>query len=198
MIEAPGGAGATTPWRRRSSSARPAAPDHLVVMGVAGSGKSTVAGLLAQRLGLSFAEADGFHPAANIAKMSVGRPLDDDDRAPWLDAVRGWLATESEAGRSAVVACSALRRDYRDLLRTAGGQVRFVHLTGGAELLAERMHCRSGHYMPVSLLPSQLATLEPLADDEGGLVLDTSVPPDILVEVVVEWRIRYRAAAVAR
>jgi gluconokinase len=180
---------------RRSSSARPRVPDHLVVMGVAGSGKSTIAGLLAQRLGLSFAEGDTFHPATNIIKMMTGTPLSDADRAPWLDAVRQWLAAESDSGRSAVVACSALRREYRDRLRAVGGSVRFLHLTGSVELIAERIDGRTGHFMPPSLLPSQLATLEPLGPDEDGLVLDTALTPDVVVELVVAWRIRSRVAA---
>ncbi|MCB7136092.1 gluconokinase [Cellulosimicrobium marinum] len=154
-------------------------------MGVAGSGKTTVATLLGDRLGLTYAEADQFHPAANIEKMSAGTPLTDEDRWPWLEAIRDWLSAESDAGRSGVVTCSALKRSYRDLLRTARGQVCFVHLDGSAELLADRMEHRSGHFMPTSLLPSQLATLEPLADDERGLTLDVARPPEELVDEIL-------------
>lgn len=164
------------------------APDdvtHVVVMGVAGSGKTTVATLLAARLGVTYAEADQFHSAENIAKMSAGNALTDDDREPWLAAIRDWLSCEAEAGRPGVVTCSALKRAYRDALRTAVGRVRFVHLDGPAELLAERMQGRSGHFMPASLLPSQLATLEPLADDEDGLTLDITSEPGEIVDTVV-------------
>jgi gluconokinase len=161
--------------------------DHVVVMGVAGSGKTTVAALLAERLGHDVAEADEFHPQANIDKMSAGTPLTDADRWPWLDAIRDWLDGESDAGRSAVVTCSALKRSYRDELRRARGRVRFVHLSGDRELLAERMAGRSGHFMPPSLLPSQLATLEPLAADEDGLLVDVSASPHDIVAAVVAW-----------
>ncbi|MBD8079904.1 gluconokinase [Cellulosimicrobium arenosum] len=154
-----------------------ALPEHLVVMGVAGSGKTTIATLVAERLHTTYAEADQFHPQANIDKMSAGTPLTDDDRWPWLEAIRDWLSSEADAGRSGVVTCSALKRSYRDLLRTAHGSVCFVHLDGSRELLGERMEHRSGHFMPTSLLPSQLATLEPLADDERGFTLDVSATP---------------------
>jgi gluconokinase len=161
--------------------------EHLVVMGVAGSGKTTVAGRLAARLDLVLAEADEFHPAANIAKMSAGTPLTDADRAPWLAAIRDWLSSEADAGHAAVVTCSALKRTYRDVLRSAHGTVRFVHLDGSAELLAGRIGERSGHFMPPTLLPSQLADLEPLADDEDGVVVDATATPDEIVETVLAW-----------
>ena len=165
-------------------------PQHLVVMGVAGSGKTTVATLLARHLGTEYAEADQFHPEANIAKMSAGTPLTDEDRWPWLEAIRDWLSAEADAGRSGVVTCSALRRSYRDLLRTARGRVCFVHLDGSPELLAERMAHRSGHFMPTSLLPSQLATLEPLDDDEPGFTLDvTSTLEQIVDEILARTRL---------
>ncbi|GAA1974101.1 gluconokinase [Isoptericola halotolerans] len=158
---------------------------HLVVMGVAGSGKTTVATLLADRLGVEYAEADQFHSAQNIAKMTAGTALTDADRAPWLEAIRDWLTAEADAGRPGVVTCSALKRSYRDVLRSARGLVRFVHLDGSPELLAERITARSGHFMPTSLLPSQLATLEPLDDDEDGLTVDIAVPPTEIVDDVV-------------
>lgn len=165
-------------------------PDHpptaVVVMGVSGSGKTTVAEQLAERLGWRFAEADEFHPQANIAKMTAGTPLTDEDRRPWLEAVRDWLADRAGAGEGAVVTCSALRRSYRDLLRTGGERVLFLHLTGPREVLAARMGSRKGHFMPGSLLDSQLATLEPLGDDEPGLeasILDT---PEQIVEHAVK------------
>lgn len=150
---------------------------RVVVMGVSGSGKSTVGSMLARRLGVDFVDADGLHPAANIAKMSTGRPLTDEDRGPWLDAVAAELAA---APAGAVVACSALRRRYRDRLRRGAGGVRFVHLTGSRELLAARMGARLDHFMPASLLDTQLATLEPLDPAEDGIVLDVVEPPDTL------------------
>lgn len=161
-------------------------PEHLVVMGVAGSGKTTVATLLAQRTGTPQAEADDFHPEANVRKMAAGVPLTDADRQPWLERLRDWLTAEADAGRSAVVTCSALRRPYRDLLRTAHGRVRFVHLDGSPELLASRIGARTDHFMPATLLPSQLATLEPLDDDEDGFVLDVAHSPAELVDAVLE------------
>ncbi len=158
---------------------------HIVVMGVAGSGKTTIATMLAERLGVEYAEADRFHSEANIAKMSAGIPLTDADRAPWLEAIRDWLSAESDAGRPGVVTCSALKRAYRDVLCDARGRVWFVHLTGSPEVLAERMGYRTGHFMPTSLLPSQLATLEPLADDEDGMTLDVSAKPEEIVDDVL-------------
>ncbi|MEV0953983.1 gluconokinase [Promicromonospora sp. NPDC050249] len=155
-------------------------------MGVAGSGKTTVAALLAGRLGASFAEGDDFHSPANVAKMAAGHPLEDDDRWPWLNGIRDWFATELAAGRSAVVPCSALRRSYRDLLETAGdntaGTVQFVHLTGSYDLLRERIQGRAGHFMKPEMLDSQLAALEPLGDDEPGFAVDVTPRPDQIVE----------------
>lgn len=168
-------------------------PRAIVVMGVAGSGKTTVAALLAGRLGASFAEGDDFHSPANVAKMAAGHPLDDDDRWPWLQGIRDWLAKELAEGRSAVVPCSALRRSYRDLLGTAGadtagynaGAVRFVHLTGSYDLLRERIQGRAGHFMKPEMLDSQLAALEPLQDDEPGFVVDITPRADQIVEEVL-------------
>ncbi|WP_285504933.1 gluconokinase [Actinokineospora sp. NBRC 105648] len=148
-------------------------------MGVSGSGKTTVAALIAERLGVPLAEADEFHPPANIAKMSAGTPLTDDDRWPWLDAITAWMAERGHQG-GGVVTCSALKRTYRDLLRQATDDVWFVHLDGPREVLADRMSHRSGHFMPTSLLDSQLADLEPLTDDERGVRLDIRSAPDEL------------------
>lgn len=156
----------------------------LVVMGVAGSGKTTVAALLAGRLGASFAEGDDFHPAANVAKMSAGTPLADEDRWPWLRSIRDWLATQHAEGHAAVVPCSALKRAYRDLLREAG-PVLFVHLTGTRELLAERIQGRAGHFMKPAMLDSQLATLELLDDDEPGFEVDIALRPEHMVDEIV-------------
>lgn len=158
---------------------------NVVVMGVAGSGKSTVAELLAAQLGAEYADADAFHPPGNVAKMGAGIPLDDDDRAPWLATVRDWMAGHgSPSGRHTVVACSALRRAYRDVLREAG-DVLFVHLTGSAELLAERIAARPGHFMKADMLASQMATLEPLATGEQGFEVDVAAAPEDLVTQIV-------------
>lgn len=145
---------------------------HLVVMGVAGCGKSTVAAELKNHLGWCVAEGDDFHPPENIAKMSAGVPLTDDDRWPWLDLIAAWTKKQDAAGRSTIVTCSALRRVYRDRLRIPSGRTVFVHLVGSPELLEHRLASRSGHFMPPTLLPSQLATLEPLEADEDGVTLD--------------------------
>ncbi len=155
---------------------------HVVVMGVAGSGKTTLALELRRRLGWPYAEADEFHPRANIDKMSAGTPLTDEDRRPWLAAIRDWLTEQARAGRSTIVTCSALRLAYRDVLRSAEGRVVFVHLTADAGLLAERMAHRSGHFMPPALLPSQLATLEPLVAGEDGIAIEVDVAPAEVAE----------------
>ena len=159
--------------------ADPSAPRPLiVVMGVSGSGKSTVGGLLAERLGVPYAEADDFHPPENIAKMSAGRPLDDADRAPWLDAIAGWIAERGDRG--GVVSCSALRRRYRDRLRAASPRLFFLHLDGPPELIASRLTVRMQHFMPSGLLDSQLEALEPLeADEPGAVVAIDGGPQDI-------------------
>lgn len=158
----------------------------LVVMGVSGSGKSTVARLLADRLGLPMAEADEFHPEANIAKMSAGVPLTDADREPWLRALRDWISEQDAAGRGSVVTCSALKRPYRDLLRGATARVLFVHLDSTREVIGARLAARSGHFMPPSLLDSQFADLEPLGDDEDGITVDVTASPEQIVQAVCE------------
>ncbi|NUT72222.1 gluconokinase [Pseudarthrobacter sp. C4D7] len=162
---------------------------HLVVMGVAGSGKSTLAAALSRQLGWACAEADEFHPAANITKMSQGIPLQDEDRWPWLQEIRDWMTAQAAGGTSTVLTCSALKRTYRDLLSGAQGRVIFLHLDGGAELIGQRMQGREGHFMPPTLLPSQLATLEPLTREEldaGSLRLDISRSPEELVAAVMQ------------
>ncbi|MBW1599862.1 gluconokinase [Streptomyces sp. JJ38] len=148
-------------------------------MGVSGSGKTTVGTLLARRLGLPYAEGDAFHPPGNVAKMAAGTPLTDEDRVPWLEAVAEWLAERS--GTGGVVACSALRRRYRDRLRAAAPGVFFVHLDAPREVIARRLAERRGHVMPPSLLRSQFAALEPLDRDEPG----TDVPADTTPEETV-------------
>ncbi|WP_146925552.1 gluconokinase [Cellulomonas xylanilytica] len=156
-------------------------------MGVSGCGKSTVGALLADRLAVPFLDADSLHPAANLRKMARGAPLDDDDRWPWLHQVGRALAAHPGG---AVVACSALRRAYRDVLRDAVPGVRFVHLAGTREQLAARMRAREGHFMPVSLLDTQLATLEQLDDDETGTVLDCTLDPATLAGAAQAWLAR--------
>ncbi|SEL94809.1 gluconokinase [Streptacidiphilus jiangxiensis] len=165
---------------------RPAGPaPAIVVMGVAGVGKTTVAMGLAERLGLPYGEADDFHPAANIAKMAAGIPLDDADREPWLRAIGAWLAERVAAGTGGVVTCSALKRSYRDLLRDACPDAFFLHLTGAHALVEERLAHRSGHFMKAYMLDSQLAILEPLTADENGAALDVGPTPESLVESAV-------------
>jgi gluconokinase len=143
--------------------------DIVVVMGVAGSGKTTVAKGLAVSMHWLFAEGDAFHPEANVAKMHSGVPLTDEDRWPWLRLIGDWMSEQVAAGTSAVVTCSALRRVYRDVLREGRPAVRFLHVTLPEGAIADRLEHRKNHYMPPSLLPSQLATLEPLAADEPGV-----------------------------
>lgn len=156
----------------------------MCVMGVSAAGKSTVGTALALTLGVPFVDADDLHSDANRAKMAAGIPLTDDDRWPWLDAVGARLRDERDSGL--VVACSALRRAYRDRIREAAPGVVFVHLTGTPELLAARAGARTDHFMPPALLESQLATLEPLEDDEAGLVADVAAPAGALVAAVAE------------
>jgi gluconokinase len=153
----------------------------VVVMGVSGSGKTTVGRLLATRLAVPYAEADDFHPAENVARMSAGTPLSDEDRWPWLRAIAAWISTRS----GGVVSCSALKRRYRDVLRAASDGVWFLHLTGDRTLLAERMSGRGGHFMPLALLDSQLADLEPLAADESGLAVDIATTPEEIVDTAL-------------
>ena len=159
---------------------------HVVIMGVAGSGKTTLAVELTRRLGWPYAEADDFHPPANVAKMAAGVPLTDEDRWPWLEAIRDWLTAQARAGRSTVVTCSALRLAYRDVLRQAEGRVRFVHLTADPALLSARLARRSGHFMPATLLASQLATLETLVPGEDGVVIVVDVPPDAVADRAIK------------
>jgi gluconokinase len=152
----------------------------IVVMGVSGSGKSTVGAALAQRLRVPFADADDFHPPANIAKMTAGQPLDDDDRYPWLEAIGEWLARHCSDG--GVMSCSALRRKYRDQLRRHCPDVKFMHLSGTPEVIGKRQASRAGHFMPASLLASQFATLEPLELDEPGIVIDVDQNIDSIID----------------
>jgi gluconokinase len=156
----------------------------VVVMGVCGVGKTTLGRILAERMKAAFLEGDRFHPSANVDKMRAGKPLSDSDREPWLRA----LATQAErhvaAGENAVIACSALKRRYRGILAERVA-MRFVHLTGDPVLIKARMDGRVGHYMPPSLLPSQLAALEPPEADEGAIVVDIAAEPAELIESIL-------------
>jgi gluconokinase len=158
-------------------------PPLVVVMGVSGSGKSTVGAAVAQRLRVQFADADDFHPEANIAKMTAGHALDDDDRYPWLESIGEWLAEHDEKG--GVMSCSALKRKYRDQLRHHEERTQFLLLQGSLAVITRRQASRPGHFMPASLLQSQFDTLEPLAPDENGVVVDVDQSIDAIVNEYV-------------
>lgn len=160
-------------------------PDYIIVMGVSGSGKTTVAKGIAEQMGWEFAEGDDFHPEANVQKMASGTPLTDEDRWPWLRIIGDWIDEKERAGASAVITCSALRRVYRDLLCEGRPGVRFCHVEASEDLIAERLSHRTGHYMPPSLLPSQLATLEPLEPDEPGVVVSAKDTPEQVVQAAL-------------
>jgi gluconokinase len=148
-------------------------------MGVSGSGKSTVGAALAGRMRVPFEDADDLHPSANIAKMARGEPLEDSDRWPWLELIGMWLVNHADGG---VIACSALKRKYRDQLRHHSDNVEFLLLEGSREVIERRQAGRPGHFMPTSLMTSQFATLEPLAPDESGVVVDVDQSLDQIVE----------------
>jgi gluconokinase len=154
----------------------------IILMGVSGSGKSTVGVRLAQRLKRDFAEGDNFHPPANVIKMASGIPLNDEDRGPWIDAMGAWLDGELASGRKGVLACSALKRAYRDRLRRP--DVRFVYLKVPGQELQRRVKRRTGHFMPASLLESQLADLEPPANEQDAITVDAT-NPDASVEAII-------------
>ncbi|KOS54337.1 carbohydrate kinase [Rhodococcus rhodochrous KG-21] len=164
-------------------------PPILVIMGVSGSGKSTVAALVADALGWDLLEGDDLHPRSNVEKMAAGRPLGDADRAPWLASIGEWIRDHTARGRPGVVTCSALRRSYRDDL--AGANVVFVHLAGTREQIRERLRTRHGHYMPADLLDSQFAAFEPLEPDEAAIVVGIGDEPAAIASEIVgratEW-----------
>ncbi|MEO9221996.1 MAG: gluconokinase [Mycobacteriaceae bacterium] len=176
-----------TPSRSESST--------LIVMGVSGSGKTTIADELVAQSGYVFAEGDEFHPQANVAKMHAGHPLDDEDRWPWLRSVAAWIGERERAGASAVLTCSALKRSYRELLRDGHPSVWFVHLTLPSEVIDQRLQRRQGHYMPASLLQSQLDILEPLAVDEPGVTVAGDASPAEVATEVLEALRQHRCGA---
>jgi gluconokinase len=157
----------------------------IVVMGVAGAGKSTIGSMLACRLGWEFADADRFHPAANVDKMTRGVPLTDADRAPWLEAIAAWMDRLGREGRRGIVACSALKRSYRRLLVGGRSDARIVYLKGERELIASRLAARSGHFMPVGLLDSQFITLEEPGPDENPIVVSIDASPQEMVDAIL-------------
>ena len=161
-------------------------PCVLVVMGVSGSGKSTIAAMLAQRLGWVYEDGDWFHPKANVEKMHSGEPLTDEDRWPWLKAIASWIDDTLEAGGHGIVACSALKRAYRDILVGRHRDVRIVFLKGDKELVGRRIAARNGHFMPPSLLDSQFVALEEPAPDERAIVVSVVPHPRQIVDAIVE------------
>jgi gluconokinase len=160
-------------------------PCALVVMGVSGSGKSTIGEKLAQRLGWSFEDADKFHPPSNVAKMSAGQPLTDEDRWPWLQAIANEIDRVCEAGEHAVIACSALKRAYRDILVHGRKDVRIIYLQGTQDLIASRLALRKGHFMPPGLLASQFGTLEPPDASENPVTVSIDAPIETIVDDIV-------------
>ncbi len=161
-------------------------PAAIIVMGVSGSGKSTIGALLAEALGWPFADADGFHPAANVAKMAAGQPLTDADRWPWLDAIAAHIGASRTAKQPVVVACSALRRAYRERLRAGHGDLIFLHLAGAPAVIAERQAARQGHFMPPSLMASQFATLEDPAAEADAVIISVSASPHEVVVAAID------------
>ena len=160
-------------------------PCALVVMGVSGSGKSTIGEKLAQRLGWSYEDGDRFHPSSNVAKMSAGQPLTDEDRRPWLQAIANEIDRVCEAREHAVIACSALKRPYRDILVHGRHDVRIIYLKGTQDLIASRLALRKGHFMPPGLLASQFKTLEPPDASENPVTVSIDVPVETIVDDIV-------------
>src|SRR5712691_355324 len=170
----------------------------LVVTGVSGSGKTTIAKALAYRLGWAFEEGDDLHPGSDIAKMHSGHPLDDRDRWPWLEKVAAWIDGRRQAGKSGVITCSALKRSYRDFLARGRPEVRLLYLHGDIELITARLTARRGHFMPASLLDSQLAALEEPDPDEHPIYADVGRPvEDIIAEIVRDLESRLSESGAA-
>ncbi|MFT2817578.1 gluconokinase [Leifsonia sp. A12D58] len=160
-------------------------PLVLVVMGVSGCGKSTVAALLAGRLHWEFEEGDSLHPPANVKKMAAGHPLTDADRMPWLEKVADWIDDRHAAGENGVITCSALKRSYRELLNRRHAGVIFVYLSGSRDLIASRMAARQGHFMPTALLDSQFAALEEPAPDEPAVSIEIGRKPKAIAQAII-------------
>jgi gluconokinase len=171
-------------------------PSVLVVMGVSGSGKSTIAAMLAHRLNWIFEEGDWFHPPSNIEKMHRGEPLTDEDRWPWLEGIAAWIDATRRAGNHGTVACSALKRAYRDILVGKRPDVRIVYLKGERDLIARRLSARNGHFMPPALLDSQFATLEEPQPDEHPIVVSIGAHPREVVEQIIKKLGKGAAASV--
>ncbi|HTH96719.1 MAG TPA: gluconokinase [Stellaceae bacterium] len=160
-------------------------PIALVLMGVSGCGKSTIAKILATRLHWPFIEGDDLHPPANVEKMSAGIPLNDEDRAPWLAAIAATIVDDLTAGRSCIITCSALKRRYRETIGGGNPQVLFIYLKGDRQMIAQRLAGRKGHFMPTSLLDSQFAALEEPGPEEHALTVEIGPPPDEIAETII-------------
>ena len=167
-------------------SKRLALPVVLVLMGVSGCGKTTVAEIIAERLDWPLEEGDALHPPENVAKMHAGHPLDDADRAPWLARVADWVDARLDAGESGVITCSALKRKYRELIDRRGRDVEFVYLHGSRELIASRLAARQGHFMPASLLDTQFATLEEPGPDEPAIRVEIGDAPEVIAAEIID------------
>ena len=177
----------TTRKRPASSISVPIAkPVVLVFMGVSGCGKTTVAAILAGRLGWPFEEGDALHPQSNIDKMKAGHPLTDDDRWPWLEKVAEWVEERLDAGKNGLITCSALKRSYRDIVNRRGSGVVFVFLSGSRETIAARLAVRHGHFMPPSLLESQFADLEEPTSEEPEIRVDIGPAPGVIAQDIVD------------
>lgn len=178
----------TTPSKQRASSISVpiAKPVVLVFMGVSGCGKTTVAAILAGRLGWPFEEGDALHPQSNIDKMKAGHPLTDDDRWPWLEKVAEWVEERLDAGENGLITCSALKRSYRDIVNRRGSSIVFVFLSGSRETIAARLAVRHGHFMPPSLLESQFADLEEPTADEPEIRVDIGPAPGVIAQGILD------------
>lgn len=176
---------------RATAAAHPAlAYPPMIVMGVQGTGKTTIGSALGERLGVTFIDSDDLHPPANKAKMAAGTPLEDEDRVPWLKIVGATIAANAAEGRTTFVACSALKRWYRELLRSSVPELQFIHLAGQRDLVASRLATRQHEFMPTTLLDSQFEVLEPLAPWEAGVVVPVAGTPAEIVDVVAEYLAR--------
>ena len=161
-------------------------PQVLVLMGVSGCGKSTVAALLSGRFGWQFEEGDALHPQANVDKMAAGHPLTDEDRSPWLEKVAEWIEDRLDAEENGILTCSALKRSYRELLNRRGSGVIFVYLAGDEQTIAKRLAARLGHFMPAGLLASQFADLEEPGSDEPAIRVDIGPAPAVIAQQIVD------------